>query len=316
MIVDNSFRLFTNKTGLIWRVLLYQLTCLVVLCGLAVACCYSLFMELSANGFLAQMSDFFTNNLFNFRVDQTLSDINVLAYSFWDILSANLGQLLPLTILLVAIFGVLGSFLFRLVDLPITECIYGHMGSCAKLTFMGCFIANLRRSVKYSLCRLITTTPIDLAIVAAFFASLGLFSLTGIVKTMAPFLVILILFVLITFRQSLFCVWQASIVANNNKIWKAFRENFRLVIKNYKIALGTSVLCVLLVFAINYGCSVLTCGVSLLVTIPATVIFLAIVYNVIYFHTTGLRYYIDKDRIITPKKLEDQERLNDIKNLI
>lgn len=316
MIVDNSFRLFANKTGLIWRVLLYQLVCIVVLCGLAVACCYSLFMELSANGFLTQLSEFFTNNLFNFRVDQTLSDINVLVYSFSDILSANMGQLLPLTILLVAIFGVLGSFLFRLVDLPITECIYGHMGSCAKLNFMGCFIANLSRSVRYSLCRLITTVPIDLAIVTAFFASLGLFGLTGVVKTMAPFLVILILFVLITFRQSLFCVWQASIVANNNKIWKAFRENFRIVTKNYKIALGTSVLCVLLAFAINYGLSVLTCGVSLFVTIPATLIFLAIVYNVIYFHTTGLRYYIDKDRIITPKKLEDQERLSDIKNLI
>jgi len=316
MILDNSFRVFANKSSLIWRVLLYELICLILLCGIAVACCYSLFTFLSTNGFLGEVGDFITANLFNFRIDQILQGIGVLSNDFLAIIVANTAQLLPLVILLFLIFGVLGSLVLGLVEIPLTECIYGYMGSCSRLNFMGYFISNFGRSVKFRLCKLITTVPLDLAILVAFFALLQLFTLGGVLNILAPFIIVFALILLISLRQSLFAEWNACIVVNNTGIWKGLRDNFKNIRKNYKTILGTVIISVILAFAINYGLSALTCGVGLFISIPATIVFFNVMYNVIYFHLNGLRYYIDKDRIITPKKVEDQERMADMRNLI
>jgi len=316
MILDNSFRVFANKSGLIWRVLLYELVCILLLCGIALASCYSLFTILSADGFISDVGDFITANLFNFRIDQILQGISVLFNDFLVIISLNIAQLLPFVIILFLIFGVLGSVIMGLVELPLIECIYGYMGSCSRLNFMGYFISNLGRSLKFRLTKLITSVPLDLCIILAFFGLLQLFTIGGILNILAPFIMVLALIVLIAIRQSLFAEWGACIVVNNTTIWKGFRDNFRNIRKNYKSILGSVVISVILAFAINYGLSALTCGVGLFISIPATIVFFNVMYNVIYFHLNGLRYYIDKDRIITPKKLEDQERIGDMKNLI
>ncbi len=315
MILDNSFRVFSNKFRLVWRVLLYCLLVVVLLSGIALASCYSLIVALSENGFLNQVGDFINANLFNFRIDQILQDGALLFNEFLAIISLNT-HLIPFVIILLVVVFLLGSILFGLLELPLIECIYGYMGSCSKLNFMGYFISNFSRSLKYRLSKLIVTVPLDLLIVASFFALLQLFTLSGFLSIIAPFIILLALVLLISLRLSLFAEWGPCIVVNNIGIWKGLKENFKNIRKNYKVVFGTVLITVILAFAANYGLSALTCGVALFISIPATIVFFNVMYTVIYFHLNGLRYYIDKERIITPKKLEDQERIKDMRNLI
>lgn len=315
MILDNSFRIFMNKMGLIGRVLLYQIIILVLLCGVALACCYPLVTELSNSGYLLEFGRFIEDNLFNFRIDQILEGFAVLTNDFLAIISNNLG-LVPFVVMLFVVFVVGGTLLLGLCELPVTECVYGYMGSLARLNFMGYFISNIGRSFKFRLCKLITTFPLDLAIVCAFYGLLQLFFVGGVVSAVAPFIIIFALLLLITIRQSLFAEWSSSVVVNNIGIWQGLKENFKNISKNFKTVFGATAIAVIFAFAINYGLSALTCGVGLLVSIPATILYFRIMYNVIYFHFNGLRYYVDKDRIITSKKVEDTERIQNLRDII
>lgn len=315
MILDNSFKICINKSGLVWRVLLYQVLCLVLFAGIGLACFYPLIMELSSCGFLNDIWAFVSNNLFNFRIDQVLGDFAVLVNQFLAIIATNTSLILYVVLFFVIV--VMGGYVFLgLVELPLCECIYGYMGSLSKLNFMGYFISNIGRSFRFRFAKLATTFWLDIIIIASFVGILQLFTLGGVVKILAPFVVILALIVLITLRQAAFSLWASSIVVNNIGVWKGLAENFRFVSKNFKTILGNTFASVLIAFAINYGLSALTCGVGLILSVPLTMVFFASMYNVMYFNANGLRYYIDKDRIITSKKLEDYERIKDMKDII
>ncbi len=315
MVLDNSLKISLNKTGLVWRVLVYQILCIVLLCGLALACCFPLVNYMIDSGFMTEVESFISSNLFNFRIDQILIGLQELFDGFLSLISTDISQILYF-VLFIAIFVILGSILFGLAEIPLYECVYGYMGSLSRLNFMGYFISNFGRSLKFRLCKLITTVPLDFCIIAIFFLMLKLFTLDGLVALFAPFLIILAMIVLITIRQSLFAEWGANVVVNNMKIWQALKENFKGFKRTFKSVFASTLLTTVIGFAINYGISALTCGVGLLITVPATMIFVIILYSVIYFEYNGLRYYVDKDKIISPRKIEELERIKDVKNII
>ena len=60
----------------------------------------------------------------------------------------------------------------------------------------------------------------------------------------------------------------------------------------------------------------LTAGVALLVTLPLTTLMTAILGEVMYFETLGMRYYVDSEHIISPKKLEERDSFEKLRDII
>lgn len=315
MIIDNSFRLFTTQSRLVWKVLLYQIIYIVVLAGIAIACCYSLIDAFISKGLLQSTTDVLLNNVFNPKVDDILVDINEMFDKFWSIITMSTENTIS-AILFVFIVFVLGNFVFSLMQIPLTEVIYGYMGSSSRLSFVGCYLSNFGRSVKYALCRTITSLPVDFAIFAAFVGLLKLLAIGGVMTFFAPFIIVLVLLLLLSFRMTIFGLWTPAMVAMNRGTWKAFATSIKLGFKNFKTVFPTHILVVLIALAVNFGLAIFTCGVGCIIAIPATVVFSSIISLVLYFHFCGLRYYIDKARIISPKKIDDQEHISDVKFII
>ncbi len=313
---SSTFKICLNKAGLSWRVLVYELACIVLIAGLGLAVAYQFIADIVSSGFGTSLETFTSENLFNFSLSHMIGDFAVLSNEFWAIIGSNLLAYLPSLIALFVVCWLLGSVFCGLVELPVCECIYGYMGSLAKLNFAGYFISDFWRGIKFRLCKLLITFLFDLTIIASFFGLLQLTLIGGVVSKIAPFVIVLIMFAFVVLRQALFAEWGISVVAKNCGIWQGLRNNFRLLSKNLRDIFGGTTTFVLIAFVVNYLVGILTCLVGLLITIPFTIVCFNVLYLVIYFKANGLRFYVDRNTIVTSKKIEDNERINEMRYII
>ncbi len=316
MMFLDTLKLTFNNANLLWKVLLYHLVCIVLVSGVTVAVCYPLISNLSSAGFFADIVALAEHNAFNLRLDQTLITVADILNKFIDIVVSDLPLYLPYTIAAIAIIMIFGEFLGGLAEIPTKECLYGYMGSWSRLGFMGCYIKNLGRSVKYSLAKLLIVLPFDLILIAGIIALMHLYKLGFVWSVFAPFLIILALTLFLSIRQVLFGGWASSIIVKNKRIFEGLRAGMHSYSKAFGRVFSVAISAVLIVIAINIMAITLTASVGLIVTIPFTIIYLYTFNMVAYFYTNGLRFYIDKNKIVSPRKIEDFESMYALKDII
>lgn len=317
MILTDSTKLFVRNGTLVWKILPYMLISILVVCGIGIACCYPLIDELSQAGFFAQVGDIFSQTFMNFRIDELLGAISQLTVSLFEIITQNIATVLPLVIILAVIITLGGSFLINLSELAIADCLYGYMSSNSKFSFFCCFIKNLKKSMRLQLAKLLVVWPVDMLIIAVFVAMLYLFTFDiAILSFLTPFLIVLVLSLLIALRQTLFCMWAPCMIVRNSTVWGALHESFVGMAKNFSVIYSRQLVLTLLYIAGNIATCIFTASVGLLLTIPATLLFSNIMGQVCFFYINGLRFYAGEDEIISPKKREDWEHLNNLKDII
>lgn len=196
---------------------------------------------------------------------------------------------------------------------PMCEVLDAKMSSNCKLNFVGIYFSRLWFSIKYTLSSLIFMVPIDAGIVVLLYLTFKIFTLGGLWLTISPFLVIMISIILISLRVALFSNWVPECVSSGKGVWKSFGNACKLTFKKFLRTFSGSVLIVLTLFFVNLLMFVLTAGVGLIITMPATVLLINSFSMVNYYVSTGNRFYVDAQTIVSPKKLETEE---EIKNLI
>lgn len=315
MFLDTQ-KLTFNNANLLWKVLLYYLVCIVFVCGITVAVCYPLIVNLSNLGFFADVHNIVENSLFNFRIDQTLLVLGDIFDNFVNIVSSNLALYLPYTIVAIAIVMLFGEFLLGLADIPVKECLYGYMGSWSRLGFMGCYIKDLKKSIKYSLVRLFTVLPFDLILIAGLVGIIYFFHIYTAWAAFAPFALVLVMMLVLGIRNVLFGGWACAIIVKGKGIFEGLKSGIRSYNKALGKVLGISMTSILIIIALNILAVMLTASVGLFITIPFSVLYIYTFSMTAYFYTNGLRFYIDKNKIVSPRKIEDFESMNVLKDII
>ena len=196
---------------------------------------------------------------------------------------------------------------------PMCEVLDGKMSSNCKLNFTGIYFSRFWFSVKYTLTSLIFFVPIDVAALVGIYFSLRLYTFGGVWLTISPFIVIMMAIILISLRISLFSNWVPQCVSSGKGVWKSFGKSVKITCRKFLRTFINAVFLVLAVFLVNILMFVLTAGVGLILTAPATVLLINSFSMVNYYVSTGNRFYVDGETIVSPKKLEVQE---EIKNLI
>ena len=105
-------------------------------------------------------------------------------------------------------------------------------------------------------------------------------------------------------------------MVHNRSVWGALKENFVVMSKNFGTIFSSQLVMTLIYVGLNIATLLFTASAGLLLTIPATMLFAATLGQVAYFSTNGLRFYIDENEIISPKKKEDWEHINALKDII
>ncbi|MBQ3158350.1 MAG: hypothetical protein IJB98_01505, partial [Clostridia bacterium] len=93
----------------------------------------------------------------------------------------------------------------------------------------------------------------------------------------------------------------------NISAFKAFGQGIAITFKNFVRIFANSIIVVLTITFVNVFLGVFTLGVALLVTIPASMVFVCIFELTTYFNCKGYRYYLSSSVLATPLKGDDEK---------
>ena len=312
MMFKNSIKLLMANFSTVWKLLVYKIIALGIVAGLFFAVFPALQNLPSFSVFISDLGNF----LLEFNIG---ANIKTILTSFYEIFQNFFVLYVDLAVnstfafvYLTALFGIVLPYLWKLSDIATGESLYGYMASLTRYSFTGSFIRKIGISSIYSLLYLAITLPINLIIVAGAFGILSLVQIGGIVVLFIPLLLFVYLSCIIGLKNAFLAGWMPAIVVFNTNAVKGFKLGLKAVQRRFLRVLSTSAMLVAIIFAIN----LLFGSFSLIITVPVGSMIISVFQMVMFFGSQGMRYYVDLDTILSPKKLEETDKLKKVKNLI
>jgi len=317
MMFRNSIRLLFSNFSMVWKILLYQIITLLVTFSVATIFAMPLINTLKTEGFLTLLQTEYSNISMNFNLASILNSVYIVGESFFSIISNNLSTTLLSLILSGFVIIFVGGFLFGLSRLAMAEVIHGYMSSHANYSFTGAYVRTFKKSVALQFAMLVVNTPINILIIYIIYKSFSLLTITtGIIDFLAPFLIILIATILFSINLTIFSGVIPAVTIHNCSVFKGYKLGYLAVKRRFFKTLSTSIVLILAILSFNLFFFALTSGASFVITLPSSIFLLAIFPMVMYYGSMGMRYYVDPETILSPKKLEEQDKISNTKFII
>ena len=310
--LKNTFKLSLNNFSIAWKVLLYKIINIIVVFGLTSVVCLPIIRQLIDNNFYTFLQNNVASLALNFNLNAIINTAILIFDEFASIIvSADLT-----TFAIIA--GIVSVCLYYFADslshLSIVDDLRSYMSNNLRIGFMNCYISNFGKSIKLSLSKLITALPLDIGIIVSTIAIYSALAKTSLV--LAPIIAMLYFILMFCGRIALFIGVESSMVVNDCSIVQALKKNFRILSKKFISIFGNTLFIFVLLLLLNMFAFVFTFGVGLLIIIPFSVLMLSTMRNVVFYETTGMRYYTDEKTVVIPKKLEEQDKFCKVKNII
>ena len=312
MMFRNSVKLLFSNFATVWKVLLYYLIITLIGVGLVAPVFSSVVEVFRSHNFFEVLVDLLTT--FNLG-----TNILSIFASFGTVISTLVACILDyfvihtwLAVYLTFLFVVLLPFLYELGGIAAGEILYGYMSSQAQVNFTGRIFSSVRKSFKYILAKLLIATPINILIFYLIYKVFALTALGGTIKFAVPLIITVVLCLLVTLRLVLFAGWLPALIVNDCGVWSAFARGIRAVGRRFFRTFSTMLVFVLL----NICIDVLFGSIAFLLLVPLGVYFVYIIDFVMFYGSQGMRYYVDADTIISPKRLEEVDRFKRCKDII
>lgn len=300
----------------VWKVLLYNLISIIFIGGLTTAILLPIIEELSSAGLFSNLLSFFEKSLFNFSIANLGKDL-------FNIVQGFINTILALSSALQIRFFVGGGFIFLLStvilglkDLPITEEINKFMSSNSKIGFMTFYISKIGKNILLELTKLLIKIPFYVAVLIGGYYILSLFTLTNFVSLFAPFILIVFFVLMFALKNTLISGWLPAMAVRDVNVCNGFKFGFKAMSHRFFRTLSSLTMINFILIISNVIIFLLTGGAGLIISIPASTTYILIFNCVMYYGSMGMRYYVDLDTILSPKKLEEQDTFKHQKNII
>lgn len=312
----NAIKLALSRSGLMIKILLYDIIVLVAIAGICTGVLISEINYVSeqigqldiVNKLTEGIRDYIAGT--NLSLGDSLEQFYTAINEAIKMISSNVFDTAYITI---AIALVVSRFLFSLRTLPTYDIMNSYMEEGANYFFMNNFIRKFGKSAKFASLQTLLCLPFDILIFGAgYFIAGFLFATLGI---FAPFVVIILLVCLLAFRQVLFFFW-SPLVVKGMPIVKAFGEGLKLGMKNFGDIFVMMTVYQIFMFAVLVNLLFTTYGVGLLFALPLFSIFNVALSLVKYYDVNRLRYYVTADTVVTPSVVEELEIMDTQQELI
>ena len=312
MMFKNSTKLLIANFSLVWKLILYY----IIVCGIVIGLLAPFFgvisEQLNSTGVISETGNLLKNfnvsvNPFDLlvNINNVIVDFLKLFINFWN---TNPGAAFYICFILLYIF----PFLLGLADLPVGQVLFGYMSSLTKYSFVGSYMRYFARSVRFQLFKTLVMLPVNLFIIFAFIYTLRLNSIGGLLVYFMPFILLAVLVSLVALKKTFFAGWMPSIVVYDYNMFKGFRKGLKAVVRRFFKVFSTAICIMLLAVAFNY----LFGTFAFPILVPIFVAFFYIFEMVMFYGSQGMRYYVDLDTILSPKRLEESDSFRKVKNLI
>lgn len=311
MMFKNSLKLFVANFSVFWKLLLYKIIAIGVCVLLLIPVIPAWESALSQVSFVEQLTNFATNTVFSstavflrslfILVDTFVSAVGILFAS--SAISVFYSAFVVLFLL---------PILFGLSSIPTGEGLYSYMASLSKSSFTATFISKIGSSFVYSILRTLIVIPVVAIICVCLYFLLSLSLLDGILQVFLPIIVILFFVISVSVLITILCGWLPATVVFNAKPIKGFKKGLKAVFRKFFRLLSS----VLVIIFFTTMLSFMFTTFSLIALIPLASVSIIMLEMVMFFESQGMRYYVDLDTIVTPKKLEQCDKFNKVKNII
>lgn len=302
----NSVKLLTSNFSIVWKQLLYTFLTLLIVFFIAYGTSQPIISTLNKEGVINELKSIF-ENIYTSPKD-VVTSITTTFNHFFDVLSVNFKSLWLSIFSTFFVVFVLYHFLKSISMFNVSSVMYYKLTSFATIGYTQNLISTLAKSCRFALAYVVYKIPfiiLKLLLLYAFFelVSSPLSIIIGL------FLVSVVFILLTSLELTIFSPFAPCMLEKNGSAFKAFFRGNKKIIKSFFRIFSSAIIVVLTLIVVNVFLALFTLGSALLITLPASIVFICIFNLCAYFGAVGERYYLSKNSIATPlngenKKLE------------
>lgn len=299
MSYKNTVKLLASNFVLVWKQLLYLVICMAIFVLGAYLTGQPLVNLLKANGIGADIKNMFAV-IYSSPSQFALNLSDVLRRIFTIIFSNFSGYWLSI-IGLILLCLILPYILIQISFYNISSIVYQKLSMNMNVGYIQNGLRSFKSGLRFALATIIINIPFLLVTFFLFYcyimvATTIITSIIGLVALVA------LLIIVMAIKTALFAGFVGYMVDKDSSAFVAFGKGAFLSLKNFWKLLSMGIIVVLTIILVNSFIAVFTFFSGLFITIPTTFVFLAIYYFVVYFNSTGMRYYLDGNFIYNPTK--------------
>lgn len=311
MSYKNSFKLLTSNFSLVWKQLAYMITLCLLMFALSYGFAIPTLNLLEKNNVIKEISLIF-ETIYTAPKEVVTAISNTFIH-LTEVISSNFGKiwfsLLSTTILVHLLYQWFKNVSFY----NLASLMHYHMTSFVEIGYTRNLISNLKPGAKYAFAKTILQIPFTLAKLTIIYAYFKI-AVSPIGILIGLFITSSAIILLSSLELTLF-TGMTGVFFENEDInpFKAFFKGNTTIFKKFPRVFSNSIITTLTIIVINIFLGIFTLGSGLLITLPASMVFIAIFELSSYLGVKGERYYLSKTIIATPLKDEENEKINNIK---
>lgn len=311
MMFRNTFRLLLANFVTFWKEYVYKIICTVLTILLLLPFANTFFALPSIQNLKQTIIDLLINFPFtniSFYLKKVFDLYQIFITLITEFYQANaFGLIYSLTILFVV-----SPFLFYLSNLAVSELMYGMMSSLAKYSYTGSYIRKIGKSSVYAFFNTLILLPFLFIFLVGSYYLLKLASVNEIFMIFMPLILLAFSVLLFGFKTTLFSGVEPAMIVFNCNYFKGVKRGMRATFRRFFKTLSSACMIILI-----YILLVSVFGVfSLILVAPLLSMTILIFHMVMFFGSQGMRYYVDLDTILSPKKLEETDKIKKAKDII
>ena len=302
----NAFRMVVNNFGNVYKLLLFRLVTNILFLSLSYAVItlglHVILYSTEAHKIIELLGEFFKSlssggteflSGFSTAFNQAIAD-------FLALLSERIGEIVG-SVVGVALLYLVSRFVSGTSMLAMGTILNDKMETYGNTRFASAYFKNLTRATLYHLAYVPVSFIYDLAALVvcwffflytpSFLPSWGFVTVfIGLALSMTAFICLQAL------KMTFISAWIPGIVTDGKGVFTACRDSFHMV-KGFAGRFSGFLVAIYLIVIVNILCAACTFGSSLLITIPASYLFLLSLQFVNYYEDTGKKYFLSYRKI-------------------
>ncbi len=308
MMFKNTFRLFSSNFDKVWKTLVFQILSWGIVAAL-LAPFYGIISEAIKKAWVvSEIGANITNGTFyGVNVANALTSVcNMFIETIKLVFTTSVGAGVYSLIVIIFIHPILSN-VRKYVN---CEMLYGYMASSSKHGFTITLLRTLKRSLPYAALKSLYDIPFNALILASL---LGLTYIENPAYGYAmPILIVIVPSICFAFKETFTAGWAPAMIVFDYNAAKAYPKGMKASLRRGLRVFSTAFVIYLLAFVLSMILGVY----ALIIILPVIFPLLDIFEMVMFFSSQGMRFYVDADTILTPKKLEEVDKIEDAKYLL
>ena len=308
MIFRNSCKLLCANFGEVWKLFVYHIISFAFCVGLLAVFYKDYFNFVDIAYSKANMQTVWdTGTMYGSTFANALTIVaNFIIYFFEAMFASNIGK----GIYFLIIVALVMPLLMNIGKVVTCELMYGYMSACQKQSFTGTYLKTLKTSLAYSSVKVLYSLPFNFLILASMWGVTRIDN--NIFDYFMPFVFVIISALLMAFKELLNAGWAPAKVVYDHNVFSSYTIGMRAVFRKGERVFSTALIIYLLATVLSMVLGLY----AIIIILPIVSPFIHIFEMVAFFSSQGMRFYVDNETILSPKRLEEVDKIEDAKYLL